>query len=897
MLELQKLKCDGQLRPLGIDNPHPVFSWQLQSEQSNIIQVSYQIKMIKSETEELIWDTGVVKSDHNLGVIYKGMPLESRLSYTWNLTVVDNQGQQAQEIAHFEMGFLEKNDWQAKWITPDLPGLPEDKKIGMLRATVFPPKKLPDMIPQTLLHKSFELPKSIKKARIYATAHGTYQIKINGKRLGNAELAPEFSAYKKILHYHTYDATTLLEKGDNAIGITISDGWYCGHIGFSGTSKQYGDRHALLMQIEIEYTDGTKETIISDESFKASNQGPIRYADLFIGECHDARMEISEFSKVGLNADGWEKVTVENHGFENLRAFYGEPIRRVKTFKPKSVITTPKGETVLDLGQNIVGIMNFRVKGEAGTTITLEHSETLDHKGNFLMNILGMNKHQRDTYILKGEGVEEFNPQFTFHGFQYVKVTGYPGKLNLDDFTAVVMASDLEKTGLFETSNADLNQLQSNIYWSQLGNMISIPTDCPQREKAGWTGDIQVYGPTAAFNQDVHIFLRRFMESVRAEQFENGEVPFVIPFLDNYRDEVAARFKMNSCAGWSDAVVIVPYDLYMRYGDLTVLEQNYDAMKNWMTYVEGEVASGRWNEQWHYGDWLIPSLTKSLLTMTESGKKTKHFVAVAYRARMSAMMAEIAKLLGHFDDVTHYEREYQSVKDTFTNQFIKEDGIFETDFQGMYVMALKFGLIPENLKPKYVARLARLIEENGNCLNTGFLSVPFLLDVLCANGLEELAYAILYQKNAPSWLYEVANKATTIWESYTNVTTDGKRRSMSYNHYSFGAVGDFMYRHIGGIDFLEPGYKKIKISPNFNCGLSFATTEFESVQGRVKTSWEIKEGVVVLEVFIPCNTTAVIMLNGVASKIESNTVIKSIGTTAEIEVGSGHYHFSFQLAR
>jgi len=899
MLQVIECKCDFQKEPLGIDNRKPAFGWKLESSEPDVLQTGYQVNVAEIDaTEKQVWDSSRINGNANTGIAYNGEALKSCTQYKWQVTVWDNQGRKAiSEPAYFETAFLDKNDWKAKWITPDLPGLPPEKNANLMLSMLFPSKKLPKMIPCTMLHKEFVLNNEVKRVRVYATAHGNYKLLINGTTLGDRELAPEFSAYQKVLYYQTYDATKLVNKGANAIGAIISDGWYCGHVGVLGSGRQYGDRHALLLQMEIEYIDGKKDVIISDESFVCSNEGPIRYSDIFIGEYHDARKEVHGFGKPGLNKTEWKRVIIEAYGLNELCAYFGEPVRRVQEFTPKKVLTTPKGETVIDLGQNIAGCMKMHVQGSRGAVITLEHSEVLDEKGNFLMNIAGTNKQQRDTFILKGEGIEVFEPVFTYHGFRYVRVTGYSGSIDVSNFTAVVIASDMEKTGTFSTSNDDINQLQSNINWSQLGNMISIPTDCPQREKAGWTGDIQVYGPTAAFNQDVYVFLRRWLQSLRADQYEDGRIPFLSPFLNDYREFIAKLQKTISCAGWSDACVIVPYDLYLRYGDTNILIENYDAMTRWMDYEKSAVESGKWFEQFHYGDWLIPSLTKGLTSSMNSAKATKEFVAAAYYARTTGVMQQIAKILNKPGDAEHYLKQNDLAKSLFKDRFITESGVFKSDFQGMYIMALQFGLIPENLKHKYIDKLVLLIRDNGYRLDTGFLSVPFIMDVLCDNGLSDIAYKILFQEKLPSWLYEVKNGATTIWESWTAITPEGKRRNMSYNHYAFGCIGDWMYRHIGGINLIEPGYKKIKISPHLDCGLKSAKVEYNSVMGKIRSSWEIKDGMAVLEVEIPCNTQAIIELHNVGSEIKSNVPVKVNKGEDAVQVGSGTYSFTYKLSR
>jgi alpha-L-rhamnosidase len=699
------------------------------------------------------------------------------------------------------------------------------------------------------------------------------------------------------LFYQTYDATALVESGKNAIGVILADGWCCGHIGMSGSSCQYGDTHALLLQMEIEYADGSKDIVTSDEGFKFSDSGPYVYSDLFIGERYDARNEMPNFSKAELDTKSWKSVHFANESMDCLHAFYGEPVRRVKEIPATEVIITPKGEIVIDFGQNIAGRVKMRVRGERGMEVTLEHSEMLDDKGNFLINIVGINKNQKDVYVMKGEGEEIYEPAFTYHGFRYVRLTGFQSKPDKSDFTAVVIASDLANTGSFSTSNKDINQLQSNIYWSQLGNLVSIPTDCPQREKAGWTGDIQVYAPTAAFNQDVYSFLKRWLQSLRADQYEDGNVPFLSPFIKSYKDDVAAMFKMISAAGWSDACVIVPFDLYKRYGDDSILRENYDTMKKYMSFVNRKIISGEWFKQFHYGDWMIPSITTGLMSSMKGARLTKEFVATAYYARTTDLMSQIATILGKDTDVESYNKSNAEIKAAFKQKYIDTavNGKFSVDYQGMYILALQFDLIPEEIKPKFISRLGELIKSNDYRLDTGFLSVPFIMDVLVDNGLEDLAQKLIFQDKCPSWLYEVKCGATTMWESWGSIAPDGKRRNLSYNHYAFGCVGDWMYRRIAGIQPLEVGYRKIQFSPLFNLGFTSASAEYASVYGKIVSKWRTEHNALKVEVEVPCNTTGIVKLDGIKSMLKGDAEGVIVNGKMTVNVGSGRYGFEFAI--
>jgi alpha-L-rhamnosidase len=887
MMEIVNLRCEYMANPLGIGVKTPRFCWEIVSGIQDTFQTAYQIRAALGG--ELVWDSGKTPGENSVHVLYSGRPLQSGRRYDWQLTVWDNHNNEAGNAAWFETGLLDPSDWTARWIVPQLPPAKREPKAGLASMASGKNKKaLPvekRLNPCSILRREFVVTGDVKKVRVYATAHGCYSLEINGKRADDREFAPEFSDYRKILFYQTYDVTALLRRGENTIGAVLSDGWYCGRIGVTGDNCQYGDRHALLLEMVIEYTDGNITRIVSDEDFRCST-GPIVYSDLFIGEKYDARIHPEE----------WRGVTVENYGYEQLQAFPGDPVRRVMEIRPRAVLKTPKGETLIDLGQNIAGRMKMRVQGKTGTEVTLEHSETLDEQGNFTMNILGRNKDQTVKYVLSGGETEIYEPCFTFHGFRYVRVTGYPGAVTKENFTGIVLGSDMTRTGGFECSDPLLNQLQSNIFWSQRANMISIPTDCPQRERAGWTGDIQVFAPTAGFNMDTSAFLERWLKSVRTEQFADGQIPMIVPYIDAYKQSVAKMFKTGCSCGWGDACIIVPLALYRIYGDINVLRENYDMMKGWMRYIENraynynppdlkmnplywtnrkkrEHSKYLWNTKFHFGDWLIPSKSGSgVMGMIQGAYATKRMAASAYYAYSTGLMAEIAGILGSAADQKKYGDLNAKIKEAFAGAYISKKGRIKPNLQGAYVLALQFGLVPERLKNAALNRLVALIHANGKRLDTGFLSMPFLLDVLWDNGHKDLAYTILRQDKCPSWLYEIKNGATTIWESWKAITPEGKITNVSYNHYAFGCVGGWMYRKIGGLYPLEPGYKKILMRPEPDERLSSAKTSLHTVYGKAVCEWKREKDKFHVRVEIPCNTRALAVLpDGVSHEVGSGT--------------------------
>jgi alpha-L-rhamnosidase len=799
------------------------------------------------------------------------------------VTVWDAKGAYCSAVSSFETAFLSVKEWLANWIEPEQEPAHEESfvKLPNFKGKLVALETV-RMNPAQMVRKDFVIEKSVEHARIYITAHGVYYFEINGRRVGDMRLTPGYTSYNTYLEYQTYDITDFLEPRENAIGIVVGDGWYCGKVGMPGGSCQFGNRLALLFQIELEYEDGTRHTICSDGSCTSST-GPIQYSDVFVGEKYDARYEQVGFSAYGFKKEGWRHVQKCDYGYANLRAQHEEPVRILETLKPKEIWISPKGEIILDVGQVIAGHLRMRVRGKRGTKVSLEHTETIDQEGNFLFNIQGVFTQQTDIYILKGEGEEVFEPEFTYHGFRYVRITGYPGKPTTDDFDVQIVGSDLKTTGSYWCSDERLNMLQHNIFWSQRSNMVSIPTDCPQREKQGWTGDAQIYSSTACFNMDMAAFFQTWLRNMRLDQLPDGQVPNVVPYIKAYRPGRFSLFDTHCSAGWGDASIIIPWTLYQAYGERAVLEENYAMMQRWVAYIqrtaetelpeniEGEMTPERrermrylWNTHYHLGDWLIPSLCFDYKTgdieMQTSANRTKEVVPTCYYAYSTELLAKIAKILGKDGDASKYERLNKKIKKAFAEEYIDKEGNIRTGLQGIYVLALKMDLVPRELRSTVAKKLVSMIHDNKNRLDTGFLSVCFLLDVLKDEGHLDVAYDLLFQDECPSWLYEVKMGATTIWESWQAVLPDGTNTTVSRNHYAFGCVGDWMYRVIGGMRAIEPGYKAIEIKPELDARLSSAHIVFDSVYGKIEVEWCIDDGTMRLKLVVPANTNADIYL-------------------------------------
>lgn len=858
------------------------FGWQLKSDKNNTIQIAYEL-VVLNHKKEPIWQTRTIESSQSLNIYYDGVKLESKKEYFWQVTAWNNYGEAAEsELVSFEMGLINAEDWRAKWIEASMPI--KSAKENFNPAEIFsyhPDSKEIENIqldPPVVFIKDFTIEKKkIKKARLYITAHGVYEAELNGEKVGDEYLAPGFTTYPKMQCYQTHDITNQINKCKNEIKITVADGWYKGKIGLAGIGHQFGDKVALLAQIEVEYADGETIVIGTDNSFKAVT-GEIEYSDLFIGEKQNHMIKSNEV---------YETIEKE-YGYKQLKADSAEPIRCIKKIKAVNVIKTPKGDTVIDFGRNIAGIVEIKVKGVEGDVVKLHHTEELDAEGNFFFNLIGQNKYQTDTYILKGGEEEVFIPKFTYHGFRYVKVTGYPGEINNDSLTAYVLSSDCERTGKITTSNSKINQLLENIFHSQESNFISVPTDCPQREKGGWTGDAQIYTPTAIFNMRIDNFMSRWLENMRLDQYENGQIPGLIPWIESDK-MLSSGFGNISAAGWADACIIIPWNLYVQYEDIRFLKDNYDMMKKWLNYVEERCTSNIteeskeyekyiWDMDFHYGDWFTPSLVNEDGSPNPmiSAKLTGNQVATMYFAFSSELLSNIAKILGEKDDEAYYLDLSQKVKAAFNKVYVDGEGKIQNDLQGLYALAAHFNMGSDESNREFVDRLAEKIKENGNRLDTGFLGTPILLDVLTNYGKKDLAYKLLLQEQCPSWLYMVNQGATTIWESWDAIRPDGTRNITSYNHYSLGSVQDYIVRKIIGLTKSSVESGRFVVEPDFKAPFEYCSISYESPYGKIEVAWDLSESKQEINITVPIGVIVTLRLSN----------------QGERELGSGTYNIN-----
>lgn len=879
-INVYEITCEYKKTPLGIDITNPRISWKLNSNRRGTIQTAYQIQVSTSDNfEDIVWDTKKVDSEQSLHITYNGEELKSETRYFYRVKVWGNFSQESEwsEISWFEMAFLQQSDWKAKWITHNL------EKFEKLKE------------PVSMLRKEFQVKSAIKSARIYATSAGIYELQLNGKRVGEDLLSPGWTSYHKRLQYQTYDVTELLLE-NNAIGAMVADGWFKGDLSWEETRHHYGDNRGILVQLHINYEDGTKDVVVTDESWKAT-PGPILYSELYHGEVYDARLEKNGWSSVGFNDADWDSTGEFDFDLNHLVAQENVSTRVTEILQPIEIITTPKGDTVIDMGQNMVGRMKFKVVAPAGTKITLSHAEIMDKDGEIYFGNLRTAK-QIVEYIAKGEGEEEYAPYFTFQGFRYVKVEGISKDVILGNFIGEVIHSDMEKTGTFETSNEMVNKLQQNITWGQRGNFVDVPTDCPQRdERLGWTGDAQVFIKTALFNYHGGAFFTKWLRDLSADQLPNGGVPFVIPQVVDG----------DSSSAWGDAAVVCPWVTYSQYNDKELLAEQYPSMKEWIEYIRAQGDNEfTWDSGFHFGDWLGLDSKEN----TYFGATPDSLIATAFYAYSTSLLVKAAKVLNKENDVEEYTTVHTKVREQFEKEYITRNGRLAASTQTAHVLTLMFDLIEGEVKERIAKDLNALVLDNDYHLTTGFVGTPYLNLVLSQNGYHDTAMKLLLQETYPSWLYSVSKGATTIWEHWDGIKEDGSFWNddmNSYNHYAYGAVGEWMYRVVAGLDMDEtvPAYKKVKINPHITgAEFDFVKATHESEYGTIFSGWKVDGEKVEVTVEIPVNATATVQLpNARLTEVrESNIVLSSVegiveysqdGDNVMIIVGSGKYSFTY----
>ncbi|GGI44178.1 beta-glucosidase-like glycosyl hydrolase [Agromyces flavus] len=819
---------------LGIGEAEPRLSWIVESAPAGWRQARYEVE--SKATDGTTPASHAVDSPDSVLVPWPFAPLASRERREVRVRVTDEGGAASEwsEWAPVEAGLLEPSDWQARVVGPDPEGAFAGERSPLVRGVA----DLDDA--------------PIVRARLYATAHGLVELEINGARVGDQELTPGWTAYESRLRYATFDVTDLVRPGRNAVGAWLGDGWWRGRLGWDGGSALYGDRLGVLAQLEVEYADGRRQIVASGTDWKVGASA-IRAADLYDGEDFDGRRDVPGWSTVDFDDAGWEAAAAQDRDPATLVAPDGPPVRVTETLPVREVLASPSGKLIVDFGQNLVGRLRITVTGTAGDTITLRHAEVLEH-GELAIEPLRSAK-QTDRYVLRGDGEETWAPRFTFHGFRYAEIDGWPGAFDPAAVVAEVLHSDMDRTGRFAASEPLVDRLHENVVWGMRGNFVDVPTDCPQRdERLGWTGDLQVFAPTASYLYDSAGFLVSWLRDLEAEQRRLGGVPMVVP--------AATPGAASPQAGWADAATVVPWTIYERRGDLEVLRRQFDSMAAWVDQVAGLAGDDRlWTGGHQFGDWLDPTAPPerpdATMTFTE-------IVATAYFARSARIVANAAALLGRDDDAARYGRLADEVRDAFHREYVSGSGRLLSDSVTSYALALQFDLLDGADERRRAAdRLAALVREHGYRIATGFLGTPLVTDALSRNGHADAAYKLLLQTQNPSWLYSVKHGATTIWERWDSLLPDGTVNPSgmtSFNHYAFGSVADWMHR-VAGLAPAAPGYRRLRIAPQPpKRGLTSATTSLETPYGRAASGWQLEDGRLTVRATVPVGAVADVVL-------------------------------------
>jgi alpha-L-rhamnosidase len=844
------LRVEHLVAPMGLGPGTPRVSWKLPADATT--QHAYQV--VAGD-----WDSGRVSSDRSL-FVPTGVRPASGLAVEWKVKTWTDLGESDwSAVSSWEHGLLEPSDWTAQWIGP-----PE--------ADDLPPVQRPGYQLAGAIH----VPGEVAVARLYATAHGIYEAFIDGQRVGDAELTPGWTAYRSRLQVQTYDVTELLTTGDHIVGARLTDGWWRGQNSVARRVDDYGPTTAMLMELVVTLRSGETHRFGTDDSWR-STTCHILGADLIAGEVHDLRA-----GRDWSACDGWDDVRVEQHGYDELCASVSPPVRRIEELHPVSVHELAPRKAVVDIGQNINGWVRLERLGREGTECTLTYGEWLDENGDVTQDHViapastTVERHvafQTDRVTSRGVDADVFEPRHSTKGFQYVRVDGYDGTLGIEDVTAVVVHTDFEHRGRFHCSDPRADAIHRIAEWSFRDNACDIPTDCPTRERAGWTGDWQIYVETAAFLYDVGGFSVKWLHDLAADQRPDGKVTNLVPESHPGDDRPPGHWPLiEGSAGWGDAAVHVPWIIHRGTGDAQVLEDQWPSVRAWVDFAARAASHGRhssriersaepapherfiWDTGWHFGEWLEAG--ESLEDTIAAAVVADHgAVATAYLHRSAREAAEIASLLGRDDDAARYAQLAADVGDAWRAEFLADDGTTRPDTQATYARALTFGLVPDDRRAAAADRLVALIRDAGTHLATGFLATPFLLPVLADNGHLDVAYDLLFQDTEPSWLTMVDRGATTVWEEWGGVDAEGVPHA-SLDHYSKGAVISFLHQYVAGLQLLEPGYRRFRVAPRPGGGITWAEAHHDSPYGAIDVRWEERADGVELQLTVPAGTTA-----------------------------------------
>lgn len=831
MLKITRLTVENIEKNCITDNPAPVFAFAMESDNQSVTLRRAVISVNGWKTETKL----------QTGIRYEGRQLEPEKGYEVSLLAEDNYGETAAASVIFHTGKMGQ-PWQAQWIT--------DTQYVFREKHVSP-------VPLTFRRK-FSLAGRIKEAKIYATALGIYELNLNGKKVGEDYFAPGFTSYGHQLQYQCYDITDMLDS-ENTLTAVVAGGWAVGSYTYRRMNRLYGARQALLCELVLTYEDGSTEKIGTDGEWQVTEEGPYRAAEFYDGEVYDASLDTE---RIRWRQAGKEQLKIH----PELLAQYGVPVRAHEELKPVSVRRAKSGMLIYDFGQNFAGVICAKIRGKKGQKVVFRHAEIL-MDGELFTEPLRSAK-QQAVYICQ-DGEQEYQPRLTYMGFRYVGVEGIDEE-DLD-LKAYALYSDIETTGGFTCSDERLNKLQKCIEWGAKSNFIDIPTDCPQRdERLGWTGDIALFAPAAAFNFDMSRFFDKWLKDLRSEQGRGGGIPMIVPHVGiRFQFEMMVTMAVDH---WGDACILVPWAEYRARGDRNLLEKMYPVMKKyikacwfWTCLSSPGKKHKIWKLLFHYGDWCAPD------TGYRGWKKRGKWTATACLAHSADILSQIAALLGENDDAAYYREMSRTMAESYRQVFMNPDGSLKEEFQTGYVLPLYYGLLEGEERKKAAANLARLVRKGGYHIQTGFPGTPYILFALADNGYVQEAYRMLMEETCPSWLYEVKAGGTTFWERWDALREDGTCNQgekngdggmVSFNHYAAGAMGDFLYRRIAGIEPVEGGYRTFRVAPVTGGGLTHAEGYVNTPYGKVISQWKIEEGKFTLTVAVPAGTTCEIRLPG-----------------------------------
>ena len=879
-MKITTCKTNHIKNPLGYAMDSAVVTWVAEDTASKQQLAAQVLVAADEQMSSILYDSGRQADLSSLGT---GLPIELKpyTRYFWTVRVWGDDGDEAvSDVNWFETG-KRGESWQAQWITPSW----ADKNI------------------HPYLRKEFTIAGPVSSARAYITGFGIYELEINGSRIGAERLTPYCNSYDAWVQYQTYDITANLREGENAIGVKLDNGWAKGPFGtFGAMNSPYTDSFSLLCELRITLEDGQKQIVGSDTDWKC-HVSPVVEDSIYDGEVYDANLESFGWSSAGFDDAGWDPVvTFEPVGLGPVVDRLSLPVLVKETIKPVQLLRTPAGEWVLDMGQNMVGWLRVNIREPKGAKITISHGEVLQDDNFYRDNL----RNAKAEYHYTSDGSERvIEPGTTFYGFRFAKLEGFSEPINLDDFTGCVVYSDLEQTGWIETSDPLVNRLFLNALWGQKGNFLDVPTDCPQRdERMGWTGDAQVFSGTASFNMDTYAFYVKFMHDVwQDQQFYNGMVASVVPTFNKNKNPESGFASGGACA-WSDCATVIPWEVYLHFGDKTILERQYDSMKAWVDWIrrQDEKSGNRrlWTVGFHFGDWLALDgpVAGGVMGGTDNG-----LLASAYYRLSSNILAKTAAVLGKTEDAAFYGELSNQVKAAIQDEFFSKNGRSAILTQTAHVVALHFDLVEPEVRGRVLSDLQALLRKSNMHLKTGFIGTPYLCRSLSDNGDSDSAYKIFFQEDYPSWLYEVIMGATTIWERWNSILPDGKISGTgmnSLNHYAYGSIVEWMYRNMCGVNPLEeaPGFKKIHFRPEINGKLFHARATLKSAMGLVESGWRREDdGTLTVAVNVPFNAQAELWLPDAdlagLDNLDSLSAAQD-GSRVKISLQSGNYAFNYR---